>query len=455
MEFFSTILLIFKNWWWFFVPLILIFPLKSLYLWWVRWEVWYKKGKWILLEIKTPEEILKPFRSMEDVIHILWGVYDSHNWRERWCEGGLPSAPYWFSLEIVSIGGEIHFYIRILEVWRNAFESAIYSQYPEAEISVVEDYTKNVPKNIPNEKWDLYGEDLTLIKDEVYPFRTYSMFFEKEAEEKRVLEEKRIDPINSLLEALSKLKSGEQFWLQIVAAPIQDKDIPWKTRGKETIDQIRIYRGAIARKPKPMLQETVDVLFTGKPAGAPKERAKVSIEEEKLIEEKIKLTPGEREVVENIEKKISKQGFKTSIRIIYLYKKDQPYFIGNYKIGRAFFNHFMTENLNTILYFGPTRSRIHYWMGGRRLYLRKRKQFKNYIDRLPSYFPWNLRGEPVHTIFFDAFYPKGPGKWQKGTFVLNAEELATLYHFPSKITVPAVPRVEAKKGGPPSGLPTE
>ncbi len=38
---------------------------------------------------------------------------------------------------------------------------------------------------------------------------------------------------------------------------------------------------------------------------------------------------------------------------------------------------------------------------------------------------------------------------------LNIEELATLFHFPSKIVAPThlVPRVEAKKGEAPSGLP--
>ena len=141
----GTIWLIFKNWWWFFLPIILVFPFKSLYLWWIRWDVWYKKHKWILLEIKPPKEILKPFRAMENVFSMIWGIYDGANWRERWCEGEHIKGPFWLSFEIVSIGGKIHFFMRILKEWRDLAESTIYSQYPEAEISVVEDYTKYIP----------------------------------------------------------------------------------------------------------------------------------------------------------------------------------------------------------------------------------------------------------------------------------------------------------------------
>ena len=40
------------------------------------------------------------------------------------------------------------------------------------------------------------------------------------------------------------------------------------------------------------------------------------------------------------------------------------------------------------------------------------------------------------------------------SYVLNVEELATLFHFPTfEVTAPVAPRVEAKRGKPPSGLP--
>ena len=40
----------------------------------------------------------------------------------------------WFSLEIVSLGGEIKFYIWALPKWKNTIESRIYNHYPFAHI---------------------------------------------------------------------------------------------------------------------------------------------------------------------------------------------------------------------------------------------------------------------------------------------------------------------------------
>jgi len=426
-----------------------------MYLWWIRWEMWYKKQKWILLEIKPPKEILKPFKAMEDVIDVLWAVYDGPNWRERWCEGELIKGPFWISFEIVSLGGKIHFCLRILEGWREMVESTIYSYYPEAEISVVEDYTRKVPQDIPNEKWDLYSEDYSLMKDDVYPIRTYSMFFEERPEV--VKEEKRLDPIDSLLEALSKLKPAEQLWFQIVAAPITDADYPWQTKGRDLVNKLA--QRPVKEKPKPFLirelqewfktfSEVGETVVTGKsPApSAPKK------EEIGLIAPELRLTPGEREIVKAVENKISKKGFKTWMRMVYLYKRDEPHFIGNLKIIRSYLHHFAAQNLNVPVFWGPTRAKIHYWMRDRRLYLRKRKNFRHYIERFPPLFPRSWEGKP---LFPFGFAPKGPGI--RGTVILSSEELATIYHFPAKITTlaPAVKPVEAKKGAPPPSLPTE
>ncbi len=438
---------ILKNWWWFFLTIILLYPSKLFYLWWINWEVWYKKNKWILIEIKPPAEVLKPFKAMEDVIHSLWGVYDSPKWREVWCEGEFQHDPYWFSLEIASFGGDVRFYIRILEEWKDTFEAAIYAYYPEAEISVVEDYTKNVPQNIPNKDWDLYSEDYTLMRDEIYPIRTYSTFFEEKPDVP--LEEKRLDPMYSFLEALGKLQSGEQIWLQIVAAPTTNNDNPWITHGKAIANKLA--RRPELQKQKGIFQEaeeTVSHVVTGTPPPAPQK-------EEGFIAPELRLTPGEKEVLSGVERKISKQGFKTWIRQVYVCKKDEPHNFGTYKIIRTYLmSHFMTENLNSLIYYGPTRSKIHYWLRGRRLYMRKRKQFRHYIERFPPYFPWNLKGEPFPHFLLDLIhYPLGPGI--RGTCILNAEELATIYHFPPKIIVPTVQRVEEKRAGPPSELPVE
>ncbi len=437
---------ILKNWWWFFFPLILYFPFRFFYLWWMRWEVFYKKSfKWILLEIKPPREVKKPFSAMENVFSMLWGIIDVGNWRERWCKGALHPLGYggWFSFEICSFGGEVHIFMRIPDFFKNAAETAIFSQYPDAEISEVEDYTKKVPQNIPNEKWDLYSEDYTLAKPDHFPIKTYTMFFERPEEEKRVVEEKRLDPMDALLEALSKLQSGEQIWFQIVCNPILDKIFPWQAKARAEAD--RIAKRKSAKKPKSIFEEVFETLVMGKPK--PKEEEKPL----ELIAPELRLTPGEREVLAGIENKLKKPIYQCWIRVIHLYKKDEPHNRGNYKLMREYLmSQFSTVHMNYFTYFGGTRTRIHYVAKGRRLYLRKRQRFKDYVERLPSYFPWNFRGDPPPFIKLIR-YRTVPGI--RATCLLSIEELATIFHFPTRIILPTVPRVEVKKVGPPPTLP--
>jgi hypothetical protein len=331
--------------------------------------------------------------------------------------------------------------MRIPEIFRNTAEATIYSQYPEAEISLVEDYTKNVPQNIPNKDWDLYGEDFTLAKEDPYPIKTYSMFFEERAEVMK--EEKRLDPMDALLEDLSRLKSGEQVWIQIVTNPVVDETFPWRTRGREIADKIA--KRPEKPKPKPMIQEAAEILIAGKPTEEiPQKRL------EELAPLEFRLTPGEKEILAAVENKIKKHGYQTWIRALHIYKRDEPHTLGFYKVTRSYFNQFMTEHLNRLTFWGPTRTRVHYYLRNRRLFLRKRLRFKNYIERLPSTHPRNMKGKLSWPF---VFAPRGPGI--RGTCVLNIEELATIFHFPAKIIVPTVPYIEAKKAGPPPRLPTE
>jgi hypothetical protein len=411
---------IIENWWWLFLFLLLIKPALFYWIWW-RQEIWNDQQKNILLEIKIPKEILKPMRAMESVFAGLWQIHTPANWIEKWWDG---QELLNYSFEIAAIDGTPHFFVRCPPESRKVMETHINSQFPEAEIFEVEDYTQKVPQSIPDDNWDLWGTDYELKKNNSYPIKTYREF-ETEREAK---EEKRIDPMSALLEGMSRLQKGEQIWVQVRIKAILDSDFPWLKQGKETIDKL-VYREKPAKKS--LFRELFEILITG-------EQAKEEKKSEALPPE-MKLTSGEKDVVAGIERKMSKLAYETFIRFIYLGEK-KVFFKPNLRLPMSYFTNFVTDNLNAPIPCSPTITKVRrkwydpFWFPQRRLYLKKRRTFRRYVNRLPYYFPQ-------------------PG----GTFVLNVEELASIYHFPSKIQSPAslLPRVEAKKGEAPLDLPVE
>lgn len=412
-----------KNWWWVILPFVLWRPFLFLWLWWRR-EIWSSKQKAMMLEVKIPRDVLKPIKAMEQVMASIWGaVFDPPDWWEKWIEGKMQIS---ISFDIVSLGGETHLYLRILDVLRNTIESCIYAEYPDAEISVVDDYTKNVPRDIPNNDWDMWGANIKLLRDDVFPIRTYASFFEERTEAK---EEKRIDPLATLFEGLGRLVPGEQMWIQIIASPVTNVENNYVDRGKEKVGKMLSRKKA--EKPKSIVHEATEGLLFG-----PQEKKK----EEPAFLAELQLSPGEREIVSSMEKKIGSYVFETVMRFIYLGKKD-VFFKPQIKSAFAFFAQFDTANLNGFKPWPETITKIKKkWFLplnlfiARRLYLRKRHLFRNYIKRFPP------------------FWPKSDGP-----FILSIEEMATIFHFPGQMSAPApsVQRVEAKKGEAPASLPVE
>jgi len=415
-----VLLKILEDWWWLPALLVFFYYLKMLYLYFIQ-ERWDAKRPNILLEIKLPKEVERPIKAMENIFANLWAIYDPPNWKEKWIEGQFLLS---FSFEIAGIGGVPHFYIRTRKMFKNVVESAIYSQYSDAEITEAEDYTKKVPQDIPNKEWDLFGTSFKLEKSDVYPIRTYTKFFEEKPE---IKEEKRIDPLSSLLDGIATLKPEEQLWVQIITKPItigEDGEKKLVEEGKKIVDELA--KRPKKTEPKPILREAAEVLILG----PPKEEKK---KEEIFVGPEILLTPGEKEVLKGIEEKISKYAYDCTIRWIYLGKRD-VFLKAMARIPFGFFTSFNTVNLNALRVDSNTLTKVTYFFKKRRVYLKARRLFRYYQLRLPPYFP--LGG---------------------GTFVLNNEELATIYHLPGRVVAPAptIPRVEAKKGEPPPTLPVE
>jgi len=370
--------------------------------------------KWILLEIKIPKEVRKSPKAMEQVFAGLHGVYTIPL---KLLKGKLWEGKdlNYYSFEMVGKGGETHFYIRTLSDYKNIVEAQVYAQYPEAEIFEAPDYINDLPLYLPNDRYDLWGTDLMLTKPDSYPIRTYPEFEEKGTGPEDI---KRIDPMGSLTELFSTLQANEQIWIQIIGAPTGDD---WIKKGQAELDKL-MGKPAVFQKGN-FLSEmvfSIDKAISGI-GSAP---AVV----EKKEEGRADLSPGKQEIMKAIEKSWDKLGYETVIRLIYIGSKDAFRQANGAGIYGAF-RQFSSQNLNG---FKANKYTLTYAKGlfkERKLFNRKRILYQAYKERK----------------LFSSYTVR---------YVLNTEELATIYHFPDVgVRAPLLPRVEAKKGEPPVGLP--
>ena len=408
------------SYWWIIIPVVLFFILRKVWLDYIN-DKFVKEIKWTLLEIKFPQETVKSPKAMEQFFSGLHAVQRRLKFKDKYIKGEKLT---WFSIEIIGREGKIHIFVRTPEKFRNLVESQIYAQYPDAEISEVEDYVNNLPKDIPNADYDIWGTELLLEKEDAYPIRTYPVFFEE-----REIEE-RTDPIAGLFEFLSSLNPQEHAWIQILVSPVDDK---WKDEGERLVEKLtgkkltRTKKGLILEEAKGFVTsfgEGIRELFFG-PAAKLEEKPQL----ESLMAH---LSPGQREVVLAVEKNIAKLGFRTIIRELYWTKKEDFSRDKTAAVG-GFFKQFNTQNLNG---FKPNKKITPGWA---KIFKKRREPSqKRYLADAykKRYFP------------FDSFSKRG--------FVFNTEELATIFHIPIKfVKVERMPKIEAKKGGPPSELPTE
>ena len=434
--------------WWIWIPWFLLHLFKGFWLKWRR-NLYIGKLEWVLLEVTPPRDIKKTAQAMEQFFNGLHGTIGSKNWWERNISGEVQR---WTSMEMVSLGGEIHFFIRVFSGHRNIVESNIYAQYPEAEIKEVPDYVNSVPDDIPSEDYMLWGTEYILTKEDAYPIRTY-FEFEKEA----TSEEQRIDPIATTMEIMSRLAPSEQIWIQTLVRPVGDA---WQKKGEELRDKL------VGRKPNKkegfIRQEVTGWKNAGKSVshhlvtGNPLEGNAGGGEEKKDTPFLWTTTKGEQEAIAAIERNISKLGFDTIIRFVYIAPRD-IYHRPNANAINGAYKQYSTQDLNGFKASGKISTDIiDYWfqLKNLRQNYRPRRVFADYKKRdfiqhsasIPYLKPHLFERLPILKWFFIRSKP----------FVLNTEELATIYHFPVEtVKAPLMPKIEARKKEPPIGLPVE
>lgn len=315
-------LIFFKYYGWVLFLIMIIWMIYQEYLDYISAR-WAKKNvNPILLAIDVPKRNEQSVKAMENLFDHLQGAHGSLTWWDKYVEGAFQLG---FSCELVSIEGSIQFIIRTPEKMRNLVEAAVYSQFPEAEITEVEDYVNTVPSNYPNETHDMWGCEFTLQNKNVYlPIKSWLDFEHNFAEA-------FVDPMAALLETMSSIGPGENIWIQILIKPL-GHDWGYE-KGTKEINKIAGIKeeakppGIISKLTYGLLDkvwqvsvEAVDTVFGiegGEGAGG-EDKGK-----DDLPSMMMHLPSGKKAQIEAIERKISKWAWNTKIRFVYVAEKDK------------------------------------------------------------------------------------------------------------------------------------
>lgn len=377
-----------------------------------RW-MYFVRAKFIVdngrttLRVKLPQEVFKSPEAMESVLTQAYTPNSVSNLMESYLDGKHPLV---MSLELVSIGGEVRFYINVpKKKVKNVIEAQLYAHYPG--IEVVEemiDYAAEI-------KWDPKTMDLMSFHigkkdDDLLPIKTYIDF----GLDRLPKEEEKLDPMAPIIEHLSKVKPHERIWIQFLLKPhtkegpntgsLSKKDT-WEKGAAKKIDEIMNRNGG---KSDPDQEE--------KGGG--------------------RLTPGERSTIEAIERNTSKWAYETVIRAVYI-TTDRDRFDG--------------EMIGPLL-----RSWAAYDMIGRnKVGIQWRTDFDyNFLSDPTGSRKLNYKKNELEDYKNRYYYRADAKKGSDKPKVMSVEEIATMYHIPGKVVItPALTRVESVKREAPANLP--
>lgn len=375
----------------------------------------------ILLEIKPPRNLVKTPLAMEAFLSSIHFTGGESTWLDRF-RGGI--RPF-YSLEIVSLEGQVHFFIWTRASFRRIVEGQMYAQYPGVQIVEAPDYSRLI--SATPEEWILWGCDFKHTAAAPLPIKTYIEY----GLDKVQKEPEQVDPLANLIEFMGSIGKGEYIWLQFIirahkgekygSSPgsnvsnklnTEGKPYTWKDEAKEMVERIRKEARSVYIDP-----------FTGKEMpGFPNP------------------TKGESEKMAAIERNVSKLAFDVGTRGVYLARPEK-------------FNGPMIAHL--IALFKPFTSEG--WNG-----INSSAWMKRFDD-----YPWEIGVEKKKNLyrrklieqyrrrqfFYDPFFEGGLR--MSDAMVMSTEELATVFHIPSRgIETPGLARIQSATGEAPSNLPT-
>ncbi len=364
-----------------------------------------------VLQVRVPKDNEAGPIAAENIFSTLHGIQTKFGILER-LRGYTPEH---VSFEIASINRSIKFYVAFPERLRNLVEGQIYAQYPDVEIEDCDDYS-----NLGERFEKARGVELKLIETDVYPIKRYPQFEDKMAKV-------AVDPIAGITSSLVKFDDFEdQAWVQVVVSPLPDR---WRIVFTKCVRILnkgifanvetfkKFYSKAfITRKfwPKVVFFPFYFIFWLQGLAVSSKVRADLKAGGGgDVLEEATTSKSHERESeIDAAMDKVVRPLYSVNVRIVHIPKAKDVH-KSNVKLREIVgaFKQFNYPHLNGF-------------------------EIKKF-----------LTGRQLVTAYKKRLIDDG--------FVLNNEELATIYHMPNlRVKTPTIYWVKSKKLEPPADLPT-
>lgn len=408
----------FANFGWIIIGIAFVYGVLQVYKLWLA-QRWSLDHKFILLAIDIPKGNEQSPKAVENMFTYLGGAHSTYDFFDTWFVGEYQKS---FSYEVVSMEGYTQFLIRTPIEFRNLIESSVYSQYPDAEITEVDDYMENFPQSWPDEEYDIWGAEFLQARKWVYPIKTY-----KEFEHQMGPSETHFrDPMASLMDLCGSLRKDEFLGIQMIVTPA---GFDWPDESEAEIDKIlerkkKTKKGLGTRAVEAMGEASESLI---KIWGDIENKG----DGEKEAKTMLQLTPKEKRRVEGIHEKATKLGFEAKIRVVYIAKKDV---MNKAKVVSGvvgYMKQFAAMDLNNLKPdLDKTMTTVSYFNQKSRLDRKKRNIFRFYAARSKT------GGRLSH--------------------IYSIEELATLWHFPVESVVKAslMQKAPGRKADAPTSLPT-
>lgn len=332
---------------------------------------------------KNQIQIQEQISIAENLFSILGGMKAQTGFRAM-----LKNRSDHFALEMVLKNGLISFYIGVPKNQENFFKERIQAIYTYAEIEPIEDY------NIFTPNGKAIGENLKFKESYIFPLKTYKKL--------------EIDPMNSLLNSMTKISKEDSAVIQIIARSAYKT---WHLKAKNFTKNIAKGKSVKEALKLAGLSGTLASLSTS----FAEVFGSMKSSEDKLNEKKEPqaLTQMEQEMIKTVEEKNSKAGLDINIRIVVNAQNEGLSKIYLDNIANTFSQYNLYQYGNS---FSITRSN---------------------------------QNELMNDFVYRRFN-------EKYKMIFNTEELASIYHLPlNSKDVPNIEWLEAKKSGVPNNIPEQ